>query len=91
MVSDKNSYKQIIKATSLFGGVQFFNILISIIKSKVVALDDVDQNRWIPAIHKDWSGAIPATIIYNSTKRKFYEQSFTQAELESELKQFLKK
>lgn len=66
-------------------------ILKNALKSKVVALDDVDQNRWIPAIHKDWSGAIPATIIYNSTKRKFYEQSFTQAELESELKQFLKK
>ncbi len=38
MESTKNSYKQIIKATTLFGGVQFFNILISIIKSKIVAV-----------------------------------------------------
>lgn len=60
------------------------------LKSKVVAFDDTDQNRWIPAINKEWSGAIPATIIYNNKKRLFYERSFTQEELETELKQFLK-
>ncbi|WP_296385269.1 TlpA disulfide reductase family protein [Winogradskyella sp.] len=60
------------------------------LKSKVIAFDDTDQNRWIPAINKDWSGALPATIIYNSDKRQFYERSFTQKELETELKQFLK-
>ena len=60
------------------------------LKSKVVALDDVDQNTWIPAINEDWSGALPATIIYKGDKRKFYEGSFTYEELEHELKQFLK-
>lgn len=60
------------------------------IQSKVVALNDTDQNRWIPAINEDWSGAIPATIIYNKEKRQFYEKSFTLEELETELKQFLK-
>ncbi|MHA7843841.1 MAG: TlpA family protein disulfide reductase [Winogradskyella sp.] len=59
------------------------------LQSEVVAFDDVDQNRWIPAINKDWSGAIPATIIYNKDKRQFYERSFTKEELETELKQFL--
>jgi thiol-disulfide isomerase/thioredoxin len=59
------------------------------IKSEVVALDDVDMNRWIPKIDSTWSGAIPATIIYSKTKRKFYEQSFTYEELEHELQQFL--
>ncbi|MDA9339391.1 O-antigen translocase, partial [Polaribacter sp.] len=38
MSEDKNSYRQIIKATSLFGGVQVFTILINIIRSKVVAI-----------------------------------------------------
>ncbi len=38
MKTDKNSYIQILKATSLFGGVKFFNILISIIKSKIIAI-----------------------------------------------------
>jgi len=61
------------------------------IKSKVVAFDDTDQNRWIPAINENWSGALPATIIYKGNKRQFYEQSFTQEELVMELKQFLKK
>ena len=60
------------------------------LKSKVVAFDDVDQNRWIPAIDENWTGALPATIIYDKNKRLFYEQSFTKDELETELKQFLK-
>ena len=35
---DKNSYKESLKATSLFGGVQVYNILIGIIRSKFVAV-----------------------------------------------------
>lgn len=58
------------------------------LKSKVIALDDVNQNRWIPAIDSTWSGAIPATIIYKNDQRKFYEQSFTYEELETEIKHF---
>lgn len=38
MEKNQNSYKQIVKATSLFGGVQVFNIIISLIKSKVIAV-----------------------------------------------------
>ena len=34
----KKSYQEIIKATSLFGGVQIFGILISLIRSKVIAV-----------------------------------------------------
>ncbi|WP_439151692.1 redoxin domain-containing protein [Winogradskyella sp.] len=60
------------------------------LKSKVVAFDDVNQNRWIPAIDEKWSGALPATIIYSKDKRQFYEKSFTKDELETEIKQFLK-
>lgn len=37
-MSETNSYKQIIKATSIFGGVQVFNIFISLLRSKVVAV-----------------------------------------------------
>lgn len=59
------------------------------ITSMVVLLDDVDSNSWIPKVNKDWSGAIPATLIYNNEKRKFYERSFTYNELETELKIFL--
>lgn len=59
------------------------------LKSKVVALNDTDSNHWIPLISEDWSGAIPATLIYNKDKREFYEQSFEYEELETKLKQFL--
>jgi O-antigen/teichoic acid export membrane protein len=38
MSEQKSSYRQIMKATSLFGGVQVFNILISIIRSKFIAV-----------------------------------------------------
>ncbi len=51
------------------------------LQSKVVLLDDADENYWINDIHPNWSGAIPATIVYNNDKRDFYERSFTQNEL----------
>lgn len=38
MTQEQASYRQIIKATSIFGGVQVFNIIISIIRSKFVAV-----------------------------------------------------
>ncbi len=36
--NDNQSYRQIMKATSIFGGVQVFNVLISILRSKIVAV-----------------------------------------------------
>ncbi|WP_308993485.1 redoxin domain-containing protein [Mariniflexile litorale] len=60
------------------------------LKSKVIALDDVDMNTWIPKVDKTWSGSIPATIIYKNDTRKFFEKSFSYEELETEVKQFLK-
>lgn len=38
MSETQNSYRQILKATSLFGGVQIISILISIIRSKFIAI-----------------------------------------------------
>jgi thiol-disulfide isomerase/thioredoxin len=59
------------------------------LKSEKVLLDDPDQNAWISKVSEKWSGAIPATVIYGKGKRKFYEHSFTKAELESELRNFI--
>ena len=59
------------------------------LKSNVILLDDPKQNRWIPKVDKDWSGAIPATIIINENNRSFYEKSFTFIELEDQLKGFI--
>lgn len=38
MSEDKAAYRQIMRATSIFGGVQVFQILIGIIRSKVIAV-----------------------------------------------------
>ncbi len=38
MTERQTSYRQIMKATSLFGGVQLFTIIITIIRSKVIAV-----------------------------------------------------
>lgn len=59
------------------------------IQSKVVLLDDSNEQRWISEIDKDWSGALPATLIYSKNKRAFYEQSFDYKTLENEVKTFL--
>src|SRR5688500_13160499 len=40
------------------------------LKSEVVYLRDPDQNTWLPKVDSTWSGALPATIIYNKDKRK---------------------
>jgi thiol-disulfide isomerase/thioredoxin len=59
------------------------------LKSEVILLDDVNEDFWIKAIDSTWSGAIPATLIYNTKKKVFYEQSFEYETLENELKTFL--
>ena len=58
------------------------------LQSKVVLLDDADENYWINDINSDWSGALPATLIYTQKQRGFYEQSFTAPKLDELLKLF---
>jgi len=60
------------------------------LQSKVVLMVDPDQDIWIPKISKNWSGAIPATLIYNKEERRFFEKSFQYDELENELLKLLK-
>jgi len=35
------------------------------IESEVILLNDSKQNEWIDKVNKEWSGAIPITIIFN--------------------------
>ena len=37
-MDSKKSYQQILKTTSLFGGVQFFTIIISVVRTKLIAV-----------------------------------------------------
>lgn len=55
---------------------------------QVVLLDDPDENTWIPKVDESWSGALPATLIYNKNKRAFYEQTFTKETLFNEINNF---
>lgn len=74
---------------------KFETQLIPFIKKKnvtpqVILLDDPNENMWISAIDSTWSGALPATLIYNKEKRAFYEQSFTKESLLKEVEKFTK-
>ncbi|MGH2664368.1 TlpA disulfide reductase family protein [Flavobacterium sp.] len=60
-------------------------------ESEVIHLDDPDANSWIEKVDKNWSGAIPATYIYNKKSHMFYERSFTFEELEKEVLSILNK
>ncbi|MCG6188447.1 oligosaccharide flippase family protein [Maribellus maritimus] len=37
-ISEKKSYRQIFKATTIFGGVQIISVLINLLKSKIIAI-----------------------------------------------------
>lgn len=59
------------------------------IESPVVVLDDPDQNTWIPRVDPDWSGAIPATLIYRGDQRQFYEAAFDRESLKKAIETFI--
>lgn len=54
------------------------------IKSEVLLLDEIDYNSWIDKVDRGWSGAIPATLVFNpkTGKRKFVEKELKEGELE---------
>jgi thiol-disulfide isomerase/thioredoxin len=58
------------------------------LSSRVILLDDDNENFWINDISSTWSGALPATLIYTQNRRGFYEQSFTKEELFQEVKSY---
>ncbi|MBT8218241.1 MAG: TlpA family protein disulfide reductase [Bacteroidia bacterium] len=60
------------------------------LQSEVVVLLDPDSNSWIDKVNQDWSGAIPATIIYNGAQREFREGSYASfEELQDIIKTYL--
>jgi thiol-disulfide isomerase/thioredoxin len=47
----------------------------------VMLMTDLDYNSWIDRVDPSWSGAIPATLIYNRERRIFLEQELSREEL----------
>jgi thiol-disulfide isomerase/thioredoxin len=58
------------------------------LKSDIIVMRETDADSWIPKVDSTWTGALPATVIYNKDMRKFYEKQFTYAELEKEISKF---
>lgn len=54
------------------------------IRSEVLLLDEVDYNSWIDRVEKGWSGAIPATLVFDpkTGRRRFVEKELKPGELE---------
>lgn len=61
------------------------------ILSDVWLLDDTKYNSWIDKVEPAWSGAIPATIIFNNSenKRTFIERPFKEGELSAIIATYL--
>ncbi|MGY2133322.1 TlpA disulfide reductase family protein [Hymenobacter sp. HD11105] len=61
------------------------------LKSEILLLNETDPNTWLEKVDKQWSGAIPFTLMLNNKKQKraAFEQEFTQAELTTQLQKFL--
>ncbi len=55
--------------------------------SEVLLLNETNANNFIPTIDNAWTGAIPATLIINTTKKvnTFYEQKITYELLKKQL------
>jgi|SRR6185369_10649545 len=62
------------------------------LQSEIIHITDTDPNAWINKIDSTWSGAIPATVIYNSShqKIKFTEGKMTSDQLESVVQSIIK-
>ncbi|WP_256013088.1 TlpA disulfide reductase family protein [Desertivirga xinjiangensis] len=54
------------------------------LKNEVFLLNESNAQQYIDRISKEWSGALPATLIVNKQKnvREFYEKEFTYNDLE---------
>ncbi|RNI25989.1 TlpA disulfide reductase family protein [Rufibacter latericius] len=54
------------------------------LQSKVFLLDEPDQNAWIDIVDPSWSGAIPATLLVNNSRKQriFLEKPITLAQLQ---------
>lgn len=46
------------------------------ITTEVILLSDKDYNTWLSKIDKDWSGAIPATLLLEGKKHLFAAREF---------------
>lgn len=58
------------------------------VRAEVFLLNEPDQQKYIERIDPKWTGAIPATLFVKQKTRRFYEQEFTEKQLENTLLNF---
>ena len=61
---EKSSYRQIMKATSIFGGVQVFNIVTTVIRSKAIAILLGPTGMGITALFTSTTGLISSLTTF---------------------------
>ena len=59
------------------------------IQSKVIHLNDPNQNEWIPKVDAHWDGSIPATLIRKGDQAVFYAMQLSYEELEKVIDKML--
>ena len=59
------------------------------ISAPVFLMTDLKYNDWIDQVDPTWSGAIPATIIFNRDHRIFLEKELSREELFNRVKQIM--
>lgn len=57
------------------------------ISAEVRIMTDTDYNAWIDRVDPSWTGAIPATLIYNRDRRVFLEKELSYNELVKQIHQ----
>jgi thiol-disulfide isomerase/thioredoxin len=51
-------------------------------QAEVIMLNEPNANKWIPVVNDEWTGAIPATVIYGRGFYAFFEEELTFNDLE---------
>jgi len=59
------------------------------ITAQVKLVTDLDYNAWINLVDPSWSGALPATLIYNGNERVFLEKELSRNDLYEQVNQIL--
>jgi len=59
------------------------------LSAEIINMTELDYNSWISLVDSSWSGAIPATLIFQGDNKKFFEKEMSRQELFSEVSKFI--
>jgi thiol-disulfide isomerase/thioredoxin len=59
------------------------------ITAHVVLLNEPDANTWIDKVSPEWTGSLPATLVYKGSKRLFFEKELHYQDIESSIQSLI--